>query len=124
MLNIKTFLTKDIPVKISALLCAFGCWYLFNTLQSVHSTYEIPVHFNSTDMSLDFKYPTTITANIQGTKASLYTLSSNEMVVYLDGTRYTTPGTYTVIVKPEDIIIPSSVKLLHYSPAIVQLTIT
>lgn len=114
---------NNLSLKVISLVFGYFLWLLFSQQQHIITTTEIPVYITAKGANIALSTDV-IHATIAGKKASLATsMKHRDMAVPLDASAYTQPGVYEITLYPRDILLREDIKLLHYTPSTLTLTI-
>jgi|GEM_PF-967847 len=113
-LSIKPSRSTKLVLKGCAILCGYALWHSISTHQKITITRTIPVCVYNNDPDTSIEIPETISVTCSGTRKELFKLAFDS-AVHLDA-HLIEPGTHEKKITAEQIVLPESVRLLHYCP--------
>ena len=120
----KQSITSNHLLKVSALIFGYAFWLILAQNQNIMLTQTIPLSFYMPQNKSNITAPTEITIGITGKRIDLQRLDFNNLGAHIDTSDITQPGVYEIQILPEHIFLPNSVKLVHYSPVMVNLELS
>lgn len=97
----------------------FFVWYVVSESRTITASFQIPVYFdNAPENSIKASETTGIT--LQGTRKVIQ-YSKSHGALHFDGAKLKS-GTHIAHIKKENLLLPSSAKVLNYIPIEVTLT--
>jgi hypothetical protein len=117
----KQILTSNPLLKVAALIFGYAFWLILAQSQSIHVTKKISLSFYMPQNKLVITAPTQLTIRLLGKRIDLQKIDFSSLGAHIDTSNLIKPGTYPIHVSPEHIFLPSSVKLVHYTPVVVDL---
>ena len=119
---IKNALLNNLTLKVISLILGYSFWQSCSNTQTIHTTFTIPVCFYNTADTHKLEAPDKIEVTLQATRAQLQNLNVADLAVHIDSqTLHTGPNTLNVC--NDTLLLPSSVKLVHYTPTNVIVTV-
>jgi hypothetical protein len=121
MINQPKLIINNLTLKVLALLLGYGLWLALAHHQPTKLELIIPVLFGELVAPFQITAPQTITATIFGKRADLQKLHVSSLGAYLNLSELKQAGSYQVHISPKQIFLPSNIKLLDYSPVLVDI---
>lgn len=119
---IKNALLNNLTLKVISLILGYSFWQSCSNTQTVHTTFTIPVCFYNTAETHKLEAPDHIEVTLQATRAQLNDLNIDDLAVHID-TQTLHAGPNALNVCNDTLLLPSSVKLVHYTPTNVVVTV-
>lgn len=121
--TLKSILINNSVLKITALIFGYAFWLILAQRQSLQITQKVPLSFYTPQSGLEIKAPINIEFNLEGTRKDLQKIDLAGLGVHLDLSHITQPGHYQVPIIKDQIFLPNNVKLLYYTPVIINLEV-
>jgi len=112
---IKKLLTTHLLLKIVCVLLAYGLWTSINKNRVVTRSFNVPLCFYNTKQGLSINAPEIITVTLQGQWEILRHIASEHLAAHINGD-HLTQGDTPLAINATHLLLPESVKLVHYSP--------
>ncbi len=116
----------NLPLKIASLILGFLLWTTLLIMPEVKVSYTVPLEIRNIPQNLELVYQSTnnVTINIKGRQVQLSTISPDTIEdVYIDLTKISDPGTYTMFISKEKIKLPQGVEIVSIFPRAVEVTL-
>jgi hypothetical protein len=111
---LKNTLETNLSLKLVSLLLGFFCWFVFSQQGSL--SLEVPVcGFSDKEQTKKIAGLETVRITLQGKRSELYNLDQKSLGVHVNLDELKA-GNHLVQVNPEKLLLPESIKLVHYSP--------
>jgi len=121
----QSFLSKDLSLKLGALVVAFFCWY-FLIYQSgiVNKDIVVPVEYRSLPKSLTISNssPKEVTVTVTGADRDLQDFTQDKIKVFVDLTK-ATEGLQKIHLEEKNVSYPNYVELIKIAPEITDVEI-
>jgi len=121
VLPLKNLLLSNASLKIISLFFGYSFWYIASIHQPILFTTCVPLCFITTHNSYSLKAPEYVTVTLEGKRLDLYMLDASSLCAHTD-ISHLSPGTHAIILNEKNLFLPHSIKLLHYKPS--NLTVT
>jgi hypothetical protein len=107
---------KTITLKLLALI--FGCslWYIFSQTHTDTLSLDIPLCFHDTEKINHLDAPEKIHVTLRGLRSDLVSLDIEQLAAHFDACKLN-PKTALIAIESHNIFLPTTIKLVHYSPA-------
>lgn len=112
---IKKLLITHLPLKIISLILAFGLWASLNKSQMISRSFTVPVCFFNTTHRLSIHAPETISITLKGPRDIMRMLGAERLAVHINSGDLSS-GETPIALTGSHLLLPESVKLVHYSP--------
>jgi YbbR domain-containing protein len=113
-LSIKTTYLNALALKCLALIFGYALWHSVSSYQKIQITQNIPVCFYNTHPHQTVQAPETIKVTLHGKRKDLLQ-TAFDGALHCDAQHFQ-PGTTTLPLTKEQIFLPESVRLVHYTP--------
>lgn len=113
---------SKLVLKTSALLCGYALWHTTSKYQKITISKAIPVCFYNVSEDMLLEGPEMITITCQGTRENLFKVAFDS-ALHVDAHNLH-EGFQKKTIAPEQIFLPESVRLVHYVPTEIPLTVT
>lgn len=115
--------TNNAPIKIISCIIGYALWSLLS--QTYHEQLEltIPVCLYNEPENYTITAPEMVTVRLQGTRATLRTLTHEQLAVHLDATTLHA-GDNPLCVDAQTLFLPEDVNMLHYNATPLLITLT
>jgi len=107
---------KKFLIKILSITLGFSLWYICKQARYDSINLDIPIYFYNEVPHKIIKAPETIKVTLAGTRKNIRKLDKEQLAIHLDASRYLKPMSY-VIIDNQNLFLPTTIKLVHYSPA-------
>lgn len=121
--QLKSILINNSLLKILALIFGYVFWLILAQHQSLKITQKIPLSFYNTQNELKINVPENVEINLLGKRHDLQKIDLAGLGVHLDLSHITQAGNYQVPVDTNQIFLPNNVKLLYYTPVMINLEV-
>ena len=112
-LTLKTSHLNGLFLKCCSLIIGYTLWSIMSQPYAVQTTIMAPISFYNTHEAVTVQ-PESVKITVHGTRKELYK-TALRVAVHCDGS-VLQPGENKITVTPEQILLPETVTLLHYSP--------
>lgn len=113
MLAIKKLLFKNFNLKLAACIIGYGLWHIASQSLVIERTLAVPVAFYNTE-NKTIKGPETVNITLRGKRFVLRSLVPH-LALHIDASTITEDRS-TIAVTKEDLFLPDTVSLVHYTP--------
>lgn len=113
-LSVKITYLNGLALKCLALIFGYALWHSVSTYQKIQITQKIPVCFYNTQPAQIIHAPETINVTLYGTRKDLFKITFDAALHY--NAQMLPTGTNTLPITKEQIFLPESVRLVHYTP--------
>lgn len=120
-LSIKKTYLNALTLKFFALIFGYGLWHSVSTHQKIQIARAIPLCFYNTNPNQTISAPETITVTCYGTRKDLFNTAMDSAIHC--NAQNLQEGTQAIALTKEQIFLPESVRLVHYKPAEITVTI-
>ena len=121
-LKTKNILTSNAPLKAISLILGYTFWHIFGAAHVKTIELNVPLCFHSTPANHIIKAPNTINVQLMGKRTYLYALDHNTLAVHINAHNVHT-GTNPIKITSDNLFLPETVKLVHYIPCNLEVTI-
>jgi hypothetical protein len=122
--QLKSILINSSVLKIVALIFGYAFWLILAQNQSLQIMQKIPLSFYTTKSDLKITAPTEIELNLLGKRRDLQKIDPASLGTQIDISHITKAGIYPVQIETGHIFLPNNVKLLYYTPVMINLEIS
>lgn len=122
--QLKSILISNSLLKIFALIFGYFFWYILAQNQSLEIVQKVPLSFYTPQSEFKVIAPTEIELNLVGKRHDLQKIAFANLENQIDISHLTQPGQYPIEIEPKHIFLPNNVKLLYYTPVIINLEIS
>jgi hypothetical protein len=116
LFQLKNSLTSNITLKMASFLLGLSFWILLDSYTSRTITLDVPVCFYEQQAHTHIQAPSSIEVNLRGKRNDLLSLDQHSLAVHINAQHYKV-GAHKLIVDQSTLFLPSSIKLVNYSPA-------
>ena len=120
----KPILTSKSVLKIASVVFGYAFWLILAQNQDLQITQTIPLSVYLANDELKLSGPEHITVGLLGKRLYLQKLDFQTIGAHIDGTNLNTAGTYPIQISTSHIFLPNYVKLLYYTPVIINLELS
>lgn len=114
-IKINTF-TNNLSLKIIAVILGYTFWAIISTRQTTERWIEVPLCFFSVPDTLRIEAPEAVNIAFSGSRIDLANLDITQLAIHIDS-RDLTPGNQNISLSEEQLLLPSCVKITHWSPS-------
>jgi hypothetical protein len=119
--TIKSALLSNAPLKIISLIIGYSLWSLLGTIYTVSETVQVPIDiYNVSDNTIVHVVPEIIALQISGKRSEIR--ACTPLALHVDA-RELSLGQHCIVPNEQQLLLPNSVKLLHYNPLKILVTI-
>ena len=123
MFLLKNLLLSNTPLKIICIFLGYSFWYIASFNQLINYTMRIPLCFTTSSDKHIINAPEFIDIILEGKRSSLYALDKKSLNAHVDIEKFST-GTHNIILNDRNLFLPKKIKLVHYKPLNLTITIT
>ncbi len=120
----KDFFTKNVSLKLAALLMALALWRFVGTEQRAEMAFFVPLEMRglSPDLVVLQSVVERVSVRVAGSRAQLAQVDSRQLGVHVDlsGVK---PGTSTFVISRDQFSLPPGVEVTRVSPAEIPVTV-
>lgn len=114
---------SNAPLKAISCILGYSSWYLLGNL-CVHTTQvTVPLTFYNTQKKWTIEAPETISISLAGRRSPIRSLETKKLAIHVDGSTLQS-GTQPITIATHQLFLPDSIKLVHYIPATITVTVT
>ncbi len=113
---------RTLVLKAGALLCGYALWHTTSKYQKITLTKDVPLCFYNVPADIRLEAPEMISVTYQGTRENIF-VTAFDSAIHVDAQNMH-EGHYTQAIAREQIFLPESVRLLHYVPTEIALSVT
>lgn len=121
-LILKKIPINNAPLKVISLILGYTLWHIFANSHTKSIDIQVPLCFYSVPENHTIKAPDTVTVCLTGKRTQLYALNKKSLAVHINAQNLT-PGTVPIAITSESLFLPNTIKLVHYIPSNVQVTV-
>ena len=121
--QLKAILANNYLLKVAALIFGYSFWLILAQNQSLQISHKIPLSFYLPQNDLKINAPANIEINLLGKRHDLQKIDLASLGVHIDVSHILQTGIYPIQINPNQIFLPNNVKLLYYTPVIINLEI-
>lgn len=121
-LSLRNLLLNKHSLKIHAFILGYWLWFIMSHHQLQTLCLRVPLCFYGNE-TIHIKAPETVSVTLFGYKSDLLLLSCNELAVHVNSNNLA-EGEYPIAVCHDTLFLPERIKLLHYSPSPIIITVT
>lgn len=103
-------------LKIISGIFGYALWSLLSNGQVYNEKFHVPLCFFNIDKNQLLQAPETIEITIAGKRSVLRSLNTKQLAVHLNAQTFHV-GANPIRLNDESLFLPSSLKLVHYTPA-------
>ena len=104
------------PLKIIALLLGYSFWYIFGSSHTTAVQLTVPLCFYNVPTNNNVNAPESVSIKIAGKRSDIRALDIEQIAVHIDAEQLH-EGKNLLTVTQETLLLPESIKLIHYSPS-------
>jgi hypothetical protein len=128
-MNLKTKpkikLTSTPLLKITALIFGYIFWLILAQEQMLQTNLAIPISFYMPqETGLNIAGPSQISVHLLGKRIDLQKLDLKNIGAHIDTSHLKEPGNYQLPIASEHIFLPNYVKMLYYTPVMINIEIS
>ncbi|MEX0940052.1 MAG: hypothetical protein WDZ41_01700 [Candidatus Babeliales bacterium] len=120
-ISIKQIISSKLNLKVCSLIIGYCIWILLNQNQLITITHPIPLYFYGNVTEKKILAPETVSLQLYCKRSDLWSLNFTNLAIHIDSDNLNL-GKQTIQIKQNNLFLPESIKLVHYIPP--QLTIT
>lgn len=120
----KPILTSKSVLKITSVVFGYAFWLILAQNQELQVTQAIPLSVYIPNDELKLTGPDHITVSLLGKRLDLQKLDFKTIGAHIDATNLNTAGIHPVEISTSHIFLPNYVKLLYYTPVIINLELS
>jgi hypothetical protein len=114
---ITNVLKTNLSLKSISFLLGFFCWFIFSNTEHSSITLEIPIcTFGDSEQAKELKGIETVQVELSGKRSDLYALDRELLGLHINLDELEA-GDHLLEISPEKLFLPSSIKLVHWSPS-------
>jgi len=121
-LHLKNLLISNAPLKAISFILGYTTWYLLGNILPQTSWHTIPLSFYNLDTTVSIKAPKTIQVLLSGKRNFIRDLDTNTLAARVDGASLK-PGKQKIAISHDQLFVPNSIKLVHYTPTEISVNI-
>lgn len=115
-MSIRSLFEQNILLKLFSLTFGLLFWATWGGHQPTSITFQVPVCSYGNQAELLADLPDTLAITLQGNRNELYQIDFSKLAWHIDADRLA-QGPNHLEPSSEDLLLPSTVKVLHWSPA-------
>ena len=119
---LKNALLNNLTLKAISLVIGYSFWHACSNTQTIHLQYKVPICFYNSSEHQQFSAPEHVSVTLQSTRTQLHALIVENLAVHIDAARLHT-GPNALEISPDTLLLPASIKLVHYTPTNVIVTV-
>lgn len=123
MLKIKQLILSNAPLKVVSLFMGYTFWYVMGHAQTITTELTVPLCFYGASEKMTISAPDTVHIALNGKRTIMHTLDLSNLAIHVDA-RELVNGTQPIEISQERLFLPESIKLVHYTPAQICVTLT
>ncbi len=116
VLKLKKILCNNIQLKLFSLAFGYIFWYMLGQEHTATIWVTVPIAFFDIPKQYTIESPDTIEMQIAGKRRNLYALDTNVFALHINA-QDLKPGPQPIPISPQTLLLPDSIKLLHYYPS-------
>ncbi len=120
----KKNLSGNYILKAGALIFGYAFWLILAQDQIVQISPEIPLSFYLPENNFKIIAPSKLNISLSAKRLDLQKLDLHNLGAHIDASSLNTAGIHQIQVANEHIFLPSYVKLLYYSPVIINIELS
>jgi hypothetical protein len=113
MLALRKLLFKNFNLKLVACIIGYGLWHIASQSLIIEHTFAVPIAFYNIDKKT-IKGPESVNVTLRGKRATLRNVARH-LALHIDASTITADRS-TIAVTKEDLFLPDTVSLVHYTP--------
>lgn len=118
----KKHLLSNAPLKAFSLILGYTFWYIFSNAYPITIWKTIPLCFYFIPAQHKITGPDTVSVQLTGKRSHLHALDRQNFAVHINAQNLQ-KGKHLITITPDTLFLPDSIKLVHYIPSNVQVTI-
>jgi len=119
-----SILTSSSVLKITALLFGYAFWLVLAQNQFLKINQKIPLSFYTPEDQFNITAPSEVTVELLGKRSDLQKIDLNALGIQIDISHLKQTGVYPIKINANHIFLPNYVKLLYYTPAMINLELS
>jgi len=97
-------------------------WFIFGHSQTITTQVTVPLCFYGASDSTQIQAPDTVQIELNGKRSIMQSLDLSNLAVHVDA-RELVAGTQPIELSQKSLFLPESIKLVHYTPAQILVTV-
>lgn len=122
MIKIKSLITNNAPLKIVSFFVGYSFWFIFGHAQTITTNITVPLCFYGAEDNLNIQAPETVHLELTGKRSIMQTVDLKNLAIHIDA-RELVAGTQPIEISQKSLFLPESIKLVHYTPAQIVVTV-
>ncbi len=122
-LRLKNLLISNAPLKVISFILGYTAWYLLGNIVTETRWYTIPLSFYNLNTELSIQAPKTIQLLLAGKRNYLKNIDINNLAAHVNGALLKEKK-QAIAISHDQLFLPDSIKLIHYIPTPISVTIT
>ncbi len=106
----------NVPLKFIALLLGYTFWYIFGSSHTTTAQLTVPLCFYNIPELHRIHAPELISIQIAGKRSAIRALDTDALAVHINA-ETVHEGKNLLAITQESLLLPESIKLVHYSPS-------
>lgn len=122
MIKIKSLITSNAPLKVVSFFVGYTFWYVFGHAQTITTELNVPLCFYGAQETMNIQAPDMVHIELTGKRSIMNTVDLKNLAIHIDAQELI-PGAQPIRISQEKLFLPESIKLVHYSPAQIVVTV-
>lgn len=114
--KLKKLVTSNVPLKVVSCILGYTFWFILGHTQTIQTNLTVPLCFYGIPEHRKIDAPETITIELGGQRTILQSIDADQIAVHIDAQHFV-EGSQPVEISQNSLFLPDSIKLIHYSPA-------
>lgn len=122
-ISIKNLFLSNAPLKVISFILGYSSWYLLGTAHTHTIWKTIPLSFYDVPQQHTVNAPESVTILLSGKRAHLRNLNEKHLAAHING-HDLKQGTHPITLTTQELFLPDSIKLVHYTPTTILIEVT
>lgn len=123
LISIKRIVINRLSLKAISLLLGYSLWSILSHNQTIRITITVPLCFYNIEHNLTIDAPETIAITLEG-KRELFKYGKIEMLAAHIDCMTLHEGIHRIDISSQTLFLPDYIKLIHYNPSPLLITLT
>lgn len=122
MAKLKNLITSNAPLKIVSCILGYTFWFIFGHAQTIKTELTVPLCFYGASQNVSIQAPETVRIELSGKRTIMQSIELENIAVHINAQELAA-GSNPIAITQESLFLPDSIKLIHYSPAQIVVTV-
>jgi hypothetical protein len=121
-ITLKELVLTNWPIKILSVILGYTFWIALGSHVYTEQWVTIPISFYNISQGVSITAPDTVLVALYGTRINLNTLDTENLAAHIDAQKLQ-PGTQLLSLHSEQLLLPQSIRMVHYKPSNLLITV-